>query len=173
MKEILSVWLVPQESEKQELSATVNKLAQENSSPSFNPHLTLLGDVFMSFEDLKSAVDEVFINQTPFQVKSTDINQSEAFFKTVFIEFKINETLKKVFESLSQKTDKRGIDTFKPHISLMYKMMPESEKLKIISGLKARDEYTMNSAYIVAPKIGDKDWMDVKNWRILYKRDLT
>lgn len=172
MKELFSVWLVPQKDDEEELTNTVNNLATEHSSPIFNPHLTLIGDVSVSYENLKSAVDETALNQSEFTVKSAGLNQSEAFFKTVFIEFEINETLKNLFQTLSQKTDKRSIDTFKPHISLMYKLMPEEEKRKIIQSLSVKNGYTMGSLYIVAPKVGDSDFMDVEGWRILYKKDL-
>jgi 2'-5' RNA ligase len=172
MNNLLSVYLVPKEKDKEYLDNIIKDLAKKYDSPIFIPHLTLFGDINMDAEELKEAIDRVFENIKPFKIKKTAINQSEAFFKTVFIEFEINDTLKNLFQALSQRTNKQSIDNFKPHISLIYKLMPEEEKLKIIQGLSVKDEYTIGAAYIVAPKARDKDFMDVEGWRILYKKTL-
>lgn len=173
MDTCFSVWLVPQKNDEKELSSIIDNLAKENDSPVFTPHLTLIGDTNIGFEDIKSAVDEVFANQKPFTIKTQKVSKSELFFKTVFIEFDVNETLRNLFQTLSQRTDKRSIDNFKPHISLIYKLMPEDEKVKIINSLNIKNEYTIGGVYIVAPKIGEKDFLNVKGWRTLYKKRLN
>lgn len=170
---LLSIWLVPKGNDLSNLSTIINDLADKYKSPVFTPHLTLFGDTKVDFQVLKSAVDEVFTNVKPFKVKSTGISQSELFFKTVFIEFNLDENLTNLFNNVSSKTDNRSIDSFKPHISLIYKMMPKEEKLKIIESLKVESEYTIGAAYIVAPKEGTDDFMDVEGWRILYKKSFT
>ncbi len=172
MDNLLSVWLVPAREDEEELTTTVNNLAKEHNSPIFNPHLTLMGDVSTTLEDLQSAIDGVLGNQPPFRIKTQGLDQSEAFFKTVFIKFELNDTLKNLFQALSQRTNKQSIDNFKPHISLMYKLMPEEEKKKIVQSLSAKNEYIIGAAYIVAPKLGDKDFLDVEGWRTLYKKTL-
>lgn len=170
---LFSVWLVPQRKEEKELSKIVKNLAQRYNSPVFIPHLTLLGNATISFDDLKSAVDEVFENKKPFTIKKTKLNQSEQFFKTVFIEFELSDILKNLFTELSEKTDKSSVENFKPHISLMYKLMPEDEKLRIIKNLNVRDNFTINDVYINAPKKGDTDFLNVEGWRVLYKKGLV
>ncbi len=170
---MFSIWLIPDEKDENELSKIVKNLAYRYNSPIFIPHLTLLGNVVISFDDLKSAVDEVFENKKPFTIKEAKLNQSEQFFKTVFIEFELDENLKKFFELLSIKTDKIDIETFKPHISLIYKIMSKEEKLKIIENLDVKNEFTIGRVFISAPKEGDADFMDVRNWRVLYKKSLN
>jgi 2'-5' RNA ligase len=168
-----SVLLVPEEKDKNYLSKIIESLADKYSSPVFVPHLTLFGGITINFDELKSIINDVFKNTKPFTIKKTGINQSEAFFKTVFIEFERDEKLSELFKMFSQKTDGRDLSTFKPHISLMYKILPEDEKLKIISGLDIKNEFTIGSVYIVAPKVGDKDFRDVDGWRIVYKKSFT
>lgn len=167
---LFSVWLIPDE---EELAEIIKDLAKKYNSPVFIPHLTLLADVTISFDDLKSAVDEVFENKKPFNIKKTRLNQSEQFFKTVFIEFELSDILKNLFTALSVKTDKKSVENFKPHISLIYKLMPEDEKRRIIKNLKIKNNFTINGVYINAPIKGDTDFMDVSNWRVLYKKSLN
>ena len=66
---------------RKELSKIVKNLTQKYNSPIFIPHLTLLGNVMTSFDDLKLAVDEVFEDKKLFTIRKTKLNQSEQFFK--------------------------------------------------------------------------------------------
>ena len=173
MDNLFSVWLVPQRKEEKELNKIVKNLAKKYNSPIFIPHLTLLGNAMISFEALKSIVDEVFEDKKPLTIKKTKLNQSEQFFKTVFIEFELSDILKNFFIALSKKTDKSSVENFKPHISLIYKLMPESEKIRIIKSLDVKNNFIVDSAYIVAPKKGDADFLNVEGWRVLYKKSLN
>lgn len=173
MNNLFSVWLVPREKEEKELSKIVKNLTQKYNSPIFIPHLTLLGNVMTSFDDLKLAVDEVFEDKKAFTIRKTKLNQSEQFFKTVFIEFELNDILKNLFTALSEKTDKKSLENFKPHISLMYKLMPKDEKIRIIKNLDLKNNFTINDVYINAPKKGGTDFLDVEGWRVLYKKALV
>lgn len=173
MKQLLSVWLVPQKQDEKYLKNIINKLGKENNSPTFIPHLTLFGDINIELEKLKKVVDEVFSQTKSFKITQTKLNQSELFFKTIFIKFEKSNLLINLFEDLVKASDeKKDINTFKPHISLIYKLMPKNEKLKIIKKLDIKDEFTIGSVYINAPKIGDTDYHDVKSWRTLYKKTL-
>ena len=170
MENFFSIWLVPQDDDKLYLEKVIFKLANENYSPAFTPHLTICGDITITLEKLKSAFDNAFNQAKPFKIKKTGVGQSEDFFKTVYIEFEINQELRDLFLKLSEGTDKRLIENFKPHMSLIYKKMPKDEKLAIIDKLYLKNEYTIGAAYLTAPKKGKRDWYDVKDWRILYKK---
>lgn len=173
MSEPLSIWLVPQKEDEKYLSEIISDLGIEYDAPLFTPHLTLLGNLNIELNKLKNILDEVFANKKAFSIKKTIINHSEEFFKTIFIEFELNNDLKNLFIEVSNKTDNRDIATFKPHISLIYKTMPVDEKLKIIERLKIKEDFLIDKIYIQSPKIGDTDHHDVKNWRILYKKSLN
>jgi 2'-5' RNA ligase len=170
---LLSLWLVPVKEDKEYLSKIVNDLAIKYNSPVFIPHLTLFGDTNIELDRFKKGVDKVFENVKPFKIKKTAVSQSELFFKTVFIEFEKSNLLINLFESLVKETGvKNDINNFKPHISLMYKLMSENEKFKIIETLNIKDEFSIGSVYINAPKNGDKDFLNVEGWQTLYKKDL-
>lgn len=173
MDDVLSVWLVPDEEDKKYLGQIIEDLGIRYNAPLFTPHLTLFGDLTIDLENLKAVVNEVFKNVKTFGIKKTRVNQSEKFFKTVFIEFEIDENLTNLFTAISRKTDNRDIYTFKPHLSLIYKIMTEKEKINIIKGLKIKDEFTIGSVYVNAPKKGSNDFMDVKGWRVLYEKELN
>ena len=172
MDNFFSVLLIPQKDDKTYLSNIINNLGKDYDAPIFIPHLTLFGGIAIDFNKLKPIIDDVFKNAKPFTIKKLRINQSEAFFKTVFIEFDLDEELKRLFTVLSEKTDKRALSTFKPHISLIYKHMLEEEKLKIIETLNIKNEFEIAKVVICAPKEGDHDFLDIEGWRVFYKKRL-
>ncbi len=169
MDNLFSVWLVPEEKDKEYLDKIIKRLAGKYSSPIFIPHLTLLPNAEININELKTAIEQVFQSVRPFKIKTERLNQSEAFFKTVFIEFELDEALKNLFLALSEKTDKRDLSTFKPHLSLMYKIMPEEEKIKIVNDLNTKDEFTIGSVMI--NKNDPNDYQNVNGWRIVYRKD--
>lgn len=173
MNNLLSVWLVPAENDEFYLSKIIADLGAKYNAPLFTPHLTLFGDIHIEPNKLKDILDEVFTDKNAFTIKKTKIEQSEAFFKTVFIEFELNEKLKNLYLTLAEKADKRDIAAFKPHISLIYKTMPKEEKSKIIKNLNIKNEFTINNVYVTAPKKGDEDFLNVNGWRIIYQKQLN
>lgn len=173
MKTLLSVWLVPQEKDKLYLYEIIDKLAKENNAPTFIPHLTLLPGIEMEVNDLKIILNEVFNQTKSFKINKTKISQSEQFFKTVFIEFELDENLKNLFMRLSEKTDNKSIDAFNPHISLLYKTMPEEEKEKIIKNLSIKNDFIIDKVIINAPGLGQTDYLDIPSWRNLYEIKLN
>lgn len=173
MDNFFSVWLVPQKEDENYLSNVIQELGKKNNSPIFTPHLTLFGDINIELDKLKSIIGDVFFNIKPFEIQKTRINQSEAFFKTVFIEFELNNTLKNLFTAFSEKTDKRNLSTFKPHVSLIYKTMPVDEKLNIIEKLNIKDAFTIDRVVITAPKEGEKGFLNVSGWRSLFTKQLA
>jgi len=173
MQQLLSILLVPTKDGENYLSKIIRDLGTRYQAPVFVPHLTLFGGIVMEPEVLKTIVGSVFENIRPFKVKKTKINQSELFFKTVFIEFELSEELQNLFMEVSKRTDNRNLSTFKPHISLLYKTMPEEEKLNIIETLNIKDEFEIGKVVINAPaNPEDKDFLNVSGWRSLYEKPL-
>lgn len=173
MKQLLSVWLVPQEEDEKYLKEIIDNLALENNSPKFIPHLTVFGDIRIDPIDLEKAIEKVFANVKKFSIKKTNISQSEAFFKTVFVEFEKSELLINIFRNLSKETIEKNEDEFMPHISLIYKTMSEQEKNKIIESLKIKDKFIIDRVFINAPKEGTEDFFDVEGWRTLFTKQLA
>ena len=50
--------------------------------------------------------------------------------------------------------------------------MSDEEKLQIIESLNIKDNFTIGSIYINAPKNGEKDFLNVSGWQTVYKKEL-
>ena len=163
-----SVWLVPEEEDKNYLDKIIGELSQKYKSPIFIPHLTLFVDVKEDEEDLKAAVDEIFKDVRPFKIKKKNLGQSDNFFKTVFIEFEQNEIFKKLYNDFCLEIEKRDFSLFKPHLSLLYKNIDEHERLYIIKNLNIKDEFKIGSVMI--NRNDPDDYNNVNGWKIVYQK---
>ncbi len=168
MDNCFSVWFVPGKKDKEYLDKIIKDLANKYDSPIFIPHLTLFVDVKAGEENLKSTVDEIFANVKPFKIKKKGLNQSENFYKTAFIEFENNDYFKDLFNALSEKIEQRDFSTFKPHLSLIYKTLPEKERINIINSLDIKNEFTIGNVYI--NRNDPNDYPNVNGWKIIYKK---
>lgn len=164
-----SVWLVPQKEDKEYLDKVIRELAQKYDSPIFIPHITLFVDVKIEEDRLKSATEEIFSGIKPFVVRKKDLNQSDNFFKTVFIEFEQNEIFKKLYDEFSIQVEQRDFSLFKPHLSLIYKDTNEDERLNIIKGLNIKDEFKIGS--VIINRNDSNDYKNVEGWKIVYRKD--
>lgn len=173
MKNLYPIWLVPQKNDEQYFKKIINKLAQDYSAPSFTPHLTLFTETNLSLEKLQQIINAVFEHQEPFEITKTGIGQSDYFWKTVFLEFELNETLRRLFENISAKTDQGDISLFKPHISLIYKTLTEKERIKIAESIQSKDKFILDRVFVTTPKEGYNDFSDIENWRHPYKKTLN
>lgn len=173
MKNLYSVWLVPQDNDEQYLRNIIDKLATKYNSSSFIPHIALLPDNNLSLERLQQIIKQVFEHQKPFEVVKIGVNQTDDFWKTVFLEFELNETLKKLFEDINAKTNQRDISVFKPHVSLIYKTMAEDERVKIAKNIQTKDKFMFDRVFVVTPKERDEDFLDIPHWRFPYEKSLN
>ena len=160
MKDKYSIWLVPCEEDEAYLSEVIQDLAEEYNAPLFRPHCTLYSPV----TDISAA--ESILNSIafdPITVTKTGIRNSDSLWKTVFIELEKSHelsTFQYQIESqlLNPNPNPPPAGTsvqagnpysFKPHISLIYKEMPEEEKESIIRKLNLKENYQMDKIAIV------------------------
>ena len=99
-------------------------------------------------------------------MKSKRISYSNIFWKTVYIELADRKNLislqKNIFKQI--KSDKKY--KFEPHISLIYKMMPEYIKKEIIDSLSLQNSFKMNKVVAV------KTDQNIVDWEIIVEREL-
>lgn len=173
MKQLFAIWTVPQDKDKEYLQKIVDDLSQKYNAPKFIPHLTFLGDTIIELNDLKNAIDKTFLDVKPFTAKTIKVSQSEVFFKTLFVEFEKDNFFTNLFNNLKLNLPQQTDYVFKPHISLLYKEMPEEERIKLTKEIKIKDEIIIDKIIINAPKDGETDFLNIEGWQSLYTKILN
>jgi len=113
-KSLVVLWLAPAEPDRTFFQETIDRLARQQGAPAFAPHLTF---------GRGSAAQLETVNASTLELPVRAIAVSEQFTKTLFVRF--NET-----PELAALRDSLGIEAagFDPHLSLLYKEMPVTEK---------------------------------------------
>ncbi len=147
---MISIWLCPDYNNELYLQNVINCLSDIHNSPRFSPHCTLVSGIKSNKHELENIIDNSIDNIGPIIVKSKKISYTNILWKTVFIELVVSKDLKSLQNSIYNEI-KSNIDyKFDPHISLIYKLMPNDIKKEIINSLNLKNSFKMDK--IVAVK---------------------
>lgn len=158
-----AIWLTFCNDDKEYLSKIIRDLAQSHNAPIFIPHITVYGLVNVNIKLLDEFVKYSVEDCNQFSVKTLNVSYSSDVWKTVFIKIKKNLLLFKINTRLGKNLQKYTMYKFSPHISLIYKKMRNSEKIKIIKELKIKNKFTINEIAIM------KFSRDAAKWKIMKK----
>ena len=161
-----AIWLTFSKNDRDYLKKIMDKLAEKYHAPKFEPHITVYGLVESEMSLIESIVKEATLNCNSFLVEKSEILQSEELWKTVYVELKMNKQLELIYTNLKKHFKKIVKYEFNPHISLIYKILPMEEKMKIINNLDIKNEFQVSKLAI------QKFSPDIKKWKIVKEYNL-
>jgi 2'-5' RNA ligase len=161
-----AIWLTFSKNDRDHLKKIIDEISEKYNAPKFEPHITVYGLVDSEISLIDSIAKEITQNCDSFFVQKSEILQSEELWKTVYIELKTNNHLESIHNNLKKHFEKISKYEFKPHISLIYKILPVEEKIKIINKLNTKNEFMVNKLVV------QKFFPDIEKWKIVKKYDL-
>jgi sulfur relay (sulfurtransferase) DsrC/TusE family protein len=123
-------WLVPSEPLKSKLQNIVDALALEFDAPKFDPHVTLYWGPSNEVE-ARAAVAKTAAQFGPVKLEVETLEQSADFTKTFFIQFRISPYAQSMCEAMRKNFATPSSYILNPHLSLLYKHMPEDQRRKL------------------------------------------
>lgn len=160
-----AIWLTFSKSDREYLKNIIDKISEEYQAPKFEPHITIYGLVDSEISLIETIAKEITLNQNSFVVKKSEILQSDELWKTVFIELKTSQQLESIHKKFKKYFEKISKYKFDPHISLIYKILPTEEKIKIINELNIKKEFVVSKLAI------QKFFPDIEKWKIVKEYD--
>ena len=127
-----SLWLMPSGGIYERMYELIQGLSREYEGPLFEPHVTLLGEVMFSEEDIIRKTKQLLDRQHPFPITLTSIDYQEFYFRSLFVK------VKKIPELLTLQTRAKEIFamqdklSYMPHFSLLYGNFPKKVKSQIV-----------------------------------------
>ena len=118
---IVVLWLTPSEPARTFFRETIHRLAATHDAPIFEPHLTLGPGSVAQLEQAHAAAIEL---------PTIGLASTSKFTKTLFVRFQLAPALAALRQSLG--VDAAGFD---PHLSLLYREMPEMTKRELVSSI--------------------------------------
>ena len=160
-----AIWLTFSKSDREYLKNIIDKISEKYHAPKFEPHITVYGLIDLEINQIDKIAKEVISNQNSFLVKKSEILQSEELWKTVFIELKIDQQLELIHKNLKKYFKKFLKYEFNPHISLIYKILPIDERIKIMNELNIKNEFQVSKLAV------QKFFPDIEKWKIVKEYD--
>ena len=155
---MVSIWLIPAPADAQYLQGIINNLAATYQAPVFNTHCTLYSPTDLPALEIKKILEQSANNMESFYVKKATISHTENIWKTIFIELLRSPELEQLQQAVISQFPKGQPYKFSPHISLLYKEIPDKKKEDIIRNLQVKNSFKMDK--IAAVRTGP----NVDNW---------
>lgn len=128
---LFCVWLIPAQPYHDHLSHQIESLANAHQAPEFSPHVTLFCGKTENLDEVKQSLKDIISQHRPVQLKITSVDSSEAYYKTLYLQFEQDSSLTQFSEQLKSKLDPSSDYHFNPHMSLLYKNMPTAQKTQL------------------------------------------
>jgi 2'-5' RNA ligase len=164
---ILTYWLIPAEPARSHFRSLIQNLARRFDAPVFEPHVTLYVTE-PGNENPAGVLRETFRNIKPPSHFITTINYSDEFTKTLFVEFRPDESLVSLNEKLRACSASQPEYQLNPHLSLIYETMSSETKEQLANSLRIpSDDVRFDSAKAVISPARIEERADVEAWRVV------
>ena len=158
---LFSIWLVPASPDRATLASLIQGLADRWQASAFLPHITVYSAEIPIAEvsQVIASLPKVSKGLKPFTLKVEGVHQGAEFFKAIYLTLDPQPKLRTLNHRLKEILGRYGDYSPKPHLSLLYKELSETDRRKIISSLTFPKTIAFNElGYIVH-----------ENWRIEHK----
>lgn len=114
-----SIWIIPPEPLYTKLKNIIDNLSKDFNGPSFEPHMTILGDIDADLTDIKAKAHTLASTIDKLDLSTGTVSFSTTYFQSVFV--RITSTAALMQLNLNAKQLFNMPDSvFMPHISLLY-----------------------------------------------------
>jgi hypothetical protein len=127
----VSFWLLPAEEDRLIFEAIIARLASAYDAPVFAPHVTLYSGEYADHEDPGAILAQAIRGMDSVALTVESIRTTRAFTKTLFVQFAPSEPLNALSDRLRQRSAMPSGYRLDPHLSLLYKHMPEADQQRV------------------------------------------
>jgi 2'-5' RNA ligase len=169
-----SLWLMPRKELYRDLALRIEELARDYGSDSFEPHVTLLGDVPGEKEEVIRKAGALCKGRKPFEITLTYVDYTGQASKALFIKAEKPAPLESLHRDARKAYSMPSKSGYAPHLSLLYGNHPTGEKEDAIRrmGKEFGKEFTADAIFVVhcSSNVPVKDWHVVQEIKFGRKR---
>lgn len=161
-----SIWLMPEESLKNQLSRIINALSEKYGGPTFEPHVTLVSG-FLGKERILLKKAKALSNKIkPFEVIFDKVTYLNEFFRSIFLEVKLTDVLQNAKELACKEFDDYRTD-YLPHMSLAYGNYNLSTKLQMVGEIGIiPDGFWADKIFLAHNNEIDLKWKVIRDFKL-------
>ena len=161
-----SLWLMPSGDVYDELAKLNSRLSREYGSPSFEPHVTLIGELVGPKGDILHRTSELAAIVRPYTIRLTRVGYSPEFSRCLFIKAEETDDVMQANLRARQIFGLEQESIYIPHLSLMYGRFNPEKKEEIIRriGRKFDLSFWVNSIHLFSTGWGPENWYRVQEF---------
>ncbi|MFC1663794.1 2'-5' RNA ligase family protein [Patescibacteria group bacterium] len=172
MENKYSIWLIPTGEVYKRFKEKISQLSRQYNSPNFDPHITLIGELVGSEEEVATKTTKLTNIIQPFKIKFLKADYFDEHFKALFIRaekttdlIEANKKASKVF-GLPNNLD------YMPHLSFIYGDFDSKTKEEIIKNLgrEFNVDFEVKSIHLFFTTGEVKDWYKVGEYHLSNNR---
>jgi hypothetical protein len=166
----VSFWLLPAEGDRLIFEAIIARLAQAYEAPVFAPHVTLYAGEYADHEDPGAILQQAMQGSGSVALTVDAIRTTGAFTKTLFVQFTPSARLHTLLDRLRQQSATPSGYRLDPHLSLLYKHMPEADRRRAAATISLpRTQVSFDAAAGIVTPTPTRTVDDVTRWETRWR----
>ena len=161
-----AIWFLFEQNDHDYLYKFISQFSLQYNSPIFVPHITVYGLFDADIETIENIISESIKNIQSFSVEKNSISFSNDFWKTIFIDFKLNSNMSNVNKKLNKYLSKLSDYDFHPHTSLIYKIMSLEEKQRLSNSINIKNTFRIDKIAILKFSKCIDEWEIIKKFSL-------
>lgn len=148
------------------LANLISYLSKEYSSPRFDPHVTLLGELTGSYEEIESRTSKLSVNLRPYAIKLARVEYLDEYFRSLFIRVEETEDVIEANLRAREIFDRQRDPKYMPHLSILYGDFPSATKDKVIGKIGREFSlcFEVNSLHLVDTGARPENWCTAREF---------
>lgn len=156
-----NIFLIPGGIVYERLATTIADLSKAYHAPNFIPHVTLLGNLDGSEDEITLQALSVARQLKPFNIQLTHPDYEEGYSRCLFLRVKKTPALLKAHALAKKDFSQYEVPLYRPHLSLLYGFFPIEVKEQIIANLNENLKMMFKVTTLNVMRI---EGGDPKNW---------
>jgi len=170
---VIAYWLIPAEPAHSFFQGIINELARRFDAPVFDPHVTVHVGA-NRINSAKNALAEAARGCKRITLKTLEIDHSDDFIKTLFVEFGLDAELRGLSNFVRSVAHDSSQYELKPHLSLLYKNTAAATRRELAASIKLPfSEISFDGLKAIRCISPTLSRADVETWRVVKAASLT
>lgn len=158
-----SLWLMPEGEVQRQLADAIGRLSERFGTPTFEPHVTLLGGLHGEERAIVSRISEIVRTMRPVEIRTSTLHSQEDYFRQLFVQVEKSRPLMETRARVKVLAGGRRERPYSPHVSLMYGAVPYQirETLLMEMGGELVTEFETKTLHVVDTAGTPEGWRRV------------
>ena len=167
-----SLWLMPEGDVQRQLADVIARLSGRFGTPTFDPHVTLLGGLHGAERDIVSRISQIVRTMRPIEIRTSTLHSQEDYFRQLFAQVEKSRPLMETRARVKVLAGGRRERPYSPHVSLMYGTVPypDRETLLMEMGGELVTEFETKTLHVVDTAGAPEGWRRVGAFPLAERR---